>query len=95
MPKPWELGNRVPPNHPFVHRVFHYFHHPFWGYPGSPTAFNEDFQGFENLSFGSSDFWLLDVGCLVNVYVFFLNPRKKTQLQQNKTDFFRLLDLFF
>ena len=21
----------VSPNHPFVHRVFHYFHHPFWG----------------------------------------------------------------
>ena len=21
----------VPPNHPFVHRVFYYFHHPFWG----------------------------------------------------------------
>ena len=21
----------IPPNHPFVHRVFHYFHHPFWG----------------------------------------------------------------
>ena len=21
----------VPPNHPFVHRVFHYFHHPCWG----------------------------------------------------------------
>ena len=21
----------VPPNHPFVHRVFHYFHHPFSG----------------------------------------------------------------
>ena len=20
-----------PPNHRFVHRVFHYFHHPFWG----------------------------------------------------------------
>ena len=20
-----------PPNHPFVHRVFHDFHHPFWG----------------------------------------------------------------
>ena len=20
-----------PPNHPFVHRGFHYFHHPFWG----------------------------------------------------------------
>ena len=27
--------NRVfyPPNHPFVHRVFHYFHHPFGGTP--------------------------------------------------------------
>ena len=23
----------VPPNNPFVHRVFHYFHHPFWGIP--------------------------------------------------------------
>ena len=22
-----------PLNHPFVHRVFHYFHHPFWGIP--------------------------------------------------------------
>ena len=22
-----------PPNHPFVHRDFHYFHHPFWGTP--------------------------------------------------------------
>ena len=21
----------VPPNHPFLHRVFHDFHHPFWG----------------------------------------------------------------
>ena len=21
----------VPPNHPFAHRVFHYYHHPFWG----------------------------------------------------------------
>ena len=21
-----------PPNHPLNHRVFHYFHHPFWGY---------------------------------------------------------------
>ena len=21
-----------PPNHPFVHRVFHDFHHPFWGF---------------------------------------------------------------
>ena len=29
----WNKKNRVffPPNHPFVHRVFHYFHHPFWG----------------------------------------------------------------
>ena len=28
----------VPPNHPFVHWVFHYFHHPFWGTPifGNP-----------------------------------------------------------
>ena len=26
-PKIWEN----PPIHPFVHRVFHYFHHPFWG----------------------------------------------------------------
>ncbi len=24
-------GGFYPPNHPFVHRVFHYFHHPFWG----------------------------------------------------------------
>ena len=24
--------NNGPPNHPFVHRVFHYFHHPFWGF---------------------------------------------------------------
>ena len=24
-------GGKFPPNHPFVHRVFHYFHHPFWG----------------------------------------------------------------
>ena len=22
----------VPPNYPFVHRVFHYCHHPFWGF---------------------------------------------------------------
>ena len=26
----WKIGVG-PPNHPFVHRVFHYFHHPFWG----------------------------------------------------------------
>ena len=25
-------GEKTPPNHPFVHRVWnHYFHHPFWG----------------------------------------------------------------
>ena len=23
---------KPPPNHPFVHRVFHYFRHPFWGF---------------------------------------------------------------
>ena len=23
----------VPPNHPFLIEVFHYFHHPFWGAP--------------------------------------------------------------
>ncbi len=26
-----KIGEKHPPNHPFVHRVFHYFHHPFWG----------------------------------------------------------------
>ena len=26
-----KIGGFYPPNHPFVHRVFHYFHHPFWG----------------------------------------------------------------
>ena len=26
-PKIWEN----PPNHPFVHRIFHDFNHPFWG----------------------------------------------------------------
>ena len=32
---PWNLDivGFLPPNHPFVHRVFHYFHHPFWGSP--------------------------------------------------------------
>ena len=31
------VGN-IPPNHPFVHRVFHYFHHSFWDTPifGNP-----------------------------------------------------------
>ena len=28
-----KIGVFTPPNHPFVHRVFHYFHHPFWGTP--------------------------------------------------------------
>ena len=23
----------VPPNHPFVHRIFHEINHPFWGTP--------------------------------------------------------------
>ena len=27
-PKIW---GKFPLNYPFVHRVFHYFHHPFWG----------------------------------------------------------------
>ena len=26
-----KIRGTVPPNHPFVHRVFHYFHHPFLG----------------------------------------------------------------
>ena len=30
----------VPPNHPFVHRVFHYFHHPFWGVKSPNFWFN-------------------------------------------------------
>ena len=30
LPKFPKIGVK-PPNHPFVHRVFHYFHHPFWG----------------------------------------------------------------
>ncbi len=29
--QPKNRGGKTPPNHPFVHRVFHYFHHPFWG----------------------------------------------------------------
>ena len=30
----WNNGGFCyPPNHPFVHRVFHDFHHPFWGFP--------------------------------------------------------------
>ncbi len=30
----------VPPNHPFVHRVFHDFHHPFWGVKSPYFWFN-------------------------------------------------------
>ena len=26
-----KIGGFFTPNHPFVHRGFHYFHHPFWG----------------------------------------------------------------
>ena len=29
-----------PPNHPFVHRVFHYFHHPFCGVKSPYFWFN-------------------------------------------------------
>ena len=30
----WVFPNiMVPPNHPLKNRVFHYFHHPFWGIP--------------------------------------------------------------
>ena len=25
-------GGFTPPNHPMFNRIFHYFHHPFWGY---------------------------------------------------------------
>ena len=32
----------VPPNHQFVHRVFHYFHHPFWGF--SPYFWKHPFK---------------------------------------------------
>ena len=38
-----------PPNHPFVHRVFHYFHHPFWGF--SPYFwFNTHIIGLNHFS---------------------------------------------
>ena len=26
-----ENSGVFPPNHPWINRVFHYFHHPFWG----------------------------------------------------------------
>ena len=42
MAGPPRIMGVYPPNHPFVHRVFHDFHHPFWGttkfwkYPYNP-----------------------------------------------------------
>ena len=27
-----KIVGKLPPNHPFYPRVFHYFHHPFWGF---------------------------------------------------------------
>ncbi len=40
-----KIGGQVPPNHPFVHRVFHYFRHPFWGTPitGNIHTFTDRF----------------------------------------------------
>ena len=35
-----KIGVVFPPNHPFVHRIFHYFHHPFWGYFSPYFCFN-------------------------------------------------------
>ena len=28
-----KIVGKLPPNHPLKNRVFHYFHHPFWGIP--------------------------------------------------------------
>ena len=28
-----KIVGEIPPNHPIFNRVFHYFHHPFWGTP--------------------------------------------------------------
>ena len=54
----------LPPNHPFVHRVFHYFYHPFWG-KKKPI-------------FGNSHIWGVSfkiVGPKVGYgWIFFLNP---------------------
>ena len=36
----------VPPNHPFVNRVFHYFHHPFWGTSEKPMSRDTEEAGF-------------------------------------------------
>ena len=35
-----------PPNHPFVHRVFHYIHHPFWGTPIFGNTHIKPYQDF-------------------------------------------------
>ena len=42
----------VPPNHPFVHRVFHYFHHPF----GDTTIFGSTPKYVLIISYYSSAF---------------------------------------
>ena len=43
-----KIGVFTPPNHPFVHRVFHYFHHPFWG---KTALFLETSRYFEDCMF--------------------------------------------
>ena len=38
-------GTPKSPNHQFVHRVFHYIHHPFWGtiiFGSTPTCHEHD-----------------------------------------------------
>ena len=62
----------VPPNHPFVHRVWnHYFHHPFWGktpvflvqHGGSFS--NHPAMGFERFyGVTATPHWLLKLKCL-------------------------------
>ena len=51
-----KIGGKLPPNHPFGHRVFHYFHHPFWGptpifgnthIPGPSKRCKSNPEGFE------------------------------------------------
>ena len=34
-----------PPNHPWINRVFHYFHHPFWGSTEVYLLKSEEFAG--------------------------------------------------
>ena len=61
-PKIWEN----PPNHPFVHRVFHYFHHPFWG----TTIFgNTHFQS----KLQASSVVLIGIRNIINVYFRFFD----------------------